>query len=298
MNHESICEVCGASLKPGASICPDCGWDLTVAATQPMRRSLAATIVSAGLRVVFYGLLVLIPVLGFMRLQSTGPGPDLETTLRWMVFGDDGRAAELVTIHRAHEISLAASRFALRELESLDFQKDNWADALHPFATIHIRGWIPMIFMGADTGMAPTSVKEFYEVRKIDGWNNPYSVTSQTFAFDHSWENDPEITADLEAGLRVNFFRMGVPDFEDGEWMRLALRSAGPDGTMNTADDLVFTSYMQVGLTIRLQLDQSQIKREIEVAYTTGKHFFRLEGNHHTLLDARQLAEFRAETIS
>ena len=70
-----------------------------------------------GWRYLVYPLSVALPIIGFMRLRTTGPGPDLLTTLRWMAFGDGGRAAELETIHRMHEIGSAASRFMVRENE-------------------------------------------------------------------------------------------------------------------------------------------------------------------------------------
>ncbi len=297
MAENATCGNCGTALAPAATICRECGWDLTVAATRPMKRSFSMILFATTWRIVVYGLIVLIPVLAFARLQATGPGPDLETTIRWMIHGDDGRAAELVTIHRAYETSVAASRYAIRELESVDFEGE-WGDTLRPYSTIYVRGWVPMLLMSTDTAMAPASVKTFYEVREIDGWSNTYKVSTHALTRGSAWQNDPTVARDLEAGLRTSFFKVGEPDFEDGEWMRLELRSGGLDGSFDTEDDLVFVSYMKVGLTIHLQFDQERIRREIEVTYTTGKHFFHLEGNRFKLLDARRLAEFREETIS
>ena len=117
MQDRAICEGCGKKLQAGSTICLHCGWDQTTALAQPERPSLLEYLAKGGWRLVVYGLIILLPVLGFMRLRSTGPGPDLATTLRWMAFGDGGRAAELETIHRMHEIGSAASRYAVREME-------------------------------------------------------------------------------------------------------------------------------------------------------------------------------------
>ena len=100
MQDRVICEGCGKKLQAGSTICLHCGWDQTTALAQPERPSVLEYLAKGGWRLVVYGVIFLMPVLGFMRLRSTGPGPDLATTLRWMAFGDGGRAAELETIHR------------------------------------------------------------------------------------------------------------------------------------------------------------------------------------------------------
>lgn len=297
MSDIPTCESCGAELTPGTTICRSCGWDLTMTASRPKKLSLLAILAGTGFRIVLYGLIVAIPVIGVIRLHVTGPGPDLGTTIRWMVSGDDGRAAELVTIHRAHETSLAASRYAVRELESPDFE-GAWGETLHPYATIYVRGWIPMLFLGAETASAPDSLKEIYEVKSVDGWGSPYRVSTRVLERSAKWARDPEVAADLDAGLRATFFRVGAPEFEEAEWLRLQLTSGGPDQLLDTDDDIVFISYFVVGLTLRLRTEMDDIKREIERIYVTGRHYFRLEGNRYTLLDARRLAEYRAELVS
>jgi len=129
MSEPVMCEGCGKNLAEGSTICLHCGWDQSTNLARPPRPSLLAQLAAGGWRVVVYGLILLLPILGFMRLRTTGPGPDLETTLRWMVFGDGGRAAELETIHRMHEIASAASRYSIREMEMPPFDGD-WEKAL------------------------------------------------------------------------------------------------------------------------------------------------------------------------
>ena len=290
------CAQCGSELQPGSTICHSCGWDLTVAASRPERKPLHINIAAMAWRFVVYGLLVLLVVLGFLRLRSVGPGPDLKTTLRWIVSGDEGRAGELVTIHRAHEISHAASRYSLRELAPPDFDGD-WASILEPYATMNVRGMLTMITAGADSTMAPASVREFYEVRSYDGWGTPYRVSYRIFERRGPWKDDPLVTADQEAGLRSSFFRYENPNLEDGDWLRLELVSAGRDRTFDTDDDITFISYFTVGLTLRVRSDPRQLQRDMEIAYTTGRHYFRLVGNRYPLIDARRLAEYRLELM-
>ena len=248
-------------------------------------------------RLVFYGALLAIPLLGFMRLRTTGPGPDLATTLRWMVLGDGGRASELVTIHRTYEIAAAAARYAVEQLSPASFEGD-WADTLAPYATMNVRGWMPLLFYGATTGMAPASVETFYEVRADDGWGHPYRIATRQLHRDEDWTQDEEVTADLEAGLQSSFFAASPPELDrDRDWQRLEISSAGPDGAFDTADDLRLISYFPVGFTLRLTRRQAELNQELERAYLLGRQHFRLEGNHWDLIDARLLAEFRLEYL-
>ena len=128
MQDRIICDGCGKKLQAGATICLHCGWDQTAILARPESVSLAEYLKSGGWRLLVYGLLVLLPILGFMRIRTTGPGPDLVTTVRWMIFGDGGRAAELETIHRMHEIGAASSRYSLREVELPPFDGDWHSD--------------------------------------------------------------------------------------------------------------------------------------------------------------------------
>jgi hypothetical protein len=290
------CAKCGAELEAGISICASCGWDLTVSASRPDKQPLRINLVATAWRVVVYGLLVLVPVLGFMRLRATGPGPDLETTIQWMIRGDGGRAAELVTTHRAHEISHAASRYAIHELAAPDFEGD-WAKTLAPYSTMQVRGMLTMITIGADSTSVPRSVREFYEVRDKDGWGTPYRLSHRVVDRRGDSENDPLVREDLESGLRSSFFRYENPKLEEGDWLRLELVSAGRDQEFATEDDITFISYLTVGMTLRVRSDPRQVQRRMEVAYATGRHYFRLIGNNYPLLDARRLAEYRLESL-
>jgi hypothetical protein len=296
MDNLLKCGSCGADLPPRTTICPECGWDLTAAVSSPPRRSLVQQFASGGWRVAVYGVLILLPVLGFARLRDTGPGPDLVTTLRWMAFGDDGRAAELVTIHRMYEIGAAASRYAVREVEAFDFDGD-WAAELAPKSTMNVRGWIPLVFFGADTDMAPASVREFYEVRQDDGWGRPYRVETRLIRRDDDWQDDPVVRSDLEAGLQARFFARDEPDFGTGDWLRLELTSAGRDGTFDTGDDLRFISYSLASKPLRMLVDPDLVVQKIERNYIIGPQYFRLEGSSYDLIDARLLAEYRLTSI-
>ena len=296
MQDRIICDACGKKLRPGATICLHCGWDQTAAIAQPTPVSLAEYIRSGGWRLLVYGLIILLPILGFMRLRTTGPGPDLVTTIRWMVFGDGGRAAELETIHRMHEIGAAASRFSLREMEVPPFDSD-WGEVLARAATARVRGWMPLVFYGADTQMAPSSVRELYEVREKDGWGRPYRMTVRRLPRGDAAFDDPVVAADFEAGLQATFFTRDLPDLENGEWFRLLVESAGRDGDFDTDDDLRMITYVRIGHVFRLLYDPNQTRIEVERAYTVGRHWYRIEGSDYDLIDARLLAEYRLTSI-
>ena len=296
MQDRVICEGCGKKLRQGSTICLHCGWDQTAALAQPDPISLAEYIKSGGWRLLVYGLIILLPFFGFMRLRSTGPGPDLPTTMRWMAFGDGGRAAELETIHRMHEIGSATSRYALREMEVPPFDGD-WEEVLARSATARVRGWMPLVFFGADTQMALPSVRELYEVRAVDGWGRPYRITVRPIPRGEAAFSDPPVISDLEKGLQATFFTVDIPDLEHGEWVRLEVESPGRDGDFGTDDDLRMISYVRVGHVFRLLYDPSQTRIEVERAYTIGRHWYRIEGSEYDLLDARLLAEYRLTSI-
>jgi len=296
MSDSVICPDCAAELAQGSTICSTCGWDQTTALALPPRLSLLAHLRAGGWRLVVYGLILSMPIVGFMRLRATGPAPDLATTIRWMAFGDGGRASELVTIHRMYEIGSAASRFMVREMTAPPFDGD-WEKVLAPASTARVRGWIPLVFWGADTGFAPASVREMYEVRAVDGWGRPYRVHTRLLPRGDDWEQDSQVASDLEAGLQATFFSLDEPDFVHGLWMRLEIISAGADGDFDTGDDLRMVSYLQVGHVFRLIIDPSEIQRRVERAYTIGRHYFRIEGSDYDLIDARLLAEYRLTSI-
>jgi hypothetical protein len=296
MQDRIICEGCGKKLQEGSTICLHCGWDQTTALAQPKQPSLIEYLAKGGWRLVVYGLILLLPVLGFMRLRSTGLGPDLPTTLRWMAFGDGGRAAELETIHRMHEIGSATSRYAVREMELPPFDGD-WEEVLARSSTARVRGWMPLVFFGADYQMSPASVRELYEVRSVDGWGRPYRISVRPIPRNAAAYDDPVVLADLEEGLQATFFTVDRPDFEHGNWVRLLIESAGADGEFDSDDDLRMISYVRVGQVFRLLYDPSQVQIEIERAYTIGRHYYRIEGSQYDLIDARLLAEYRLTSI-
>lgn len=296
MDNTIKCGACGADLPGRSTICAECGWDLSTAVSAPPRPSLIQYIASGGWRILVYGAIILIPVFGFARLRDTGPGPDLATTLRWMAQGDGGRAAELVTIHRAHEIGAAVSRFAVRETEAFPFEGE-WRDELAPYSTMDIRGWIPLVFFGADSGMAPASVREFYEIRETDGWNRPYRVETRILERGDGWMNDPEVGADLESGLQARFHTADRPELGTGDWLRLELVSAGNDGEFDTEDDLRFISYSLITKPLRLMISPEKVLKQRERDYTIGPQYFRIEGSDYDLIDARLLAEYRLTSL-
>ena len=129
MTEPYPCPECKAEIPPGGTICPACGWDATTNLARPPRPSFWAILRGSAWRLIVYGAIITLPIIGFMRLRATGPGPDLGTTARWMVMGDHGRAEELVTIHRAHEIAKATARYLVHEMETPDLTGD-WASSL------------------------------------------------------------------------------------------------------------------------------------------------------------------------
>ena len=296
MYDPTKCGGCGAPMLENATICQHCGWDLSAVLSVPPSPTVMQRLREGGWRYLVYPLLVALPFLGFMRLRMTGPGPDLATTVRWMVLGDGGRAAELETIHRMHEIGAAASRFMIRENEIPPFGGD-WADVLASSSTARVRGWIPLVFMGADTGMAPPSVREMYEVRAVDGWGHPYRVTAAPLPRDRDPSTLPKVADDLQSGLQKSFFTRDRPNFGEGQWMRLVLESAGADGDFDTADDLSMVSYIQVGYVFRLLYNPDEVQQKIERAYTIGRQYFRIDGSDYDLIDARLLAEYRLTSL-
>jgi hypothetical protein len=296
VSSSATCDGCGEALPLAASLCPHCGWDVTTAVISGGRRRRLASL-TAAVRLLTLAVVLALPVGGFLRLLATGPGPDLATTLRWIACGDGGRAAELVTIHRAYEIASAAARYAVRELSPPTFE-DGWAGRLEPFATMNVRGWIPLLLVGADTKLAPASVKEMYRVRAVDGWGRPYRVTDRLLARGAAWADDPEVAADLAAGLNASLFTLGRPDFTAADHLRLEIRSAGADGIVDDADDLLLVTYVPVGFTFLVSADRQAIEAQLDAAYFLGRHYFRLEGNHWDLVDARLLAEFRLDCLS
>jgi hypothetical protein len=296
MDNVLTCGGCGADLPPRTTICPECGWDLGTALSVPPRRTLLQQLGAGGWRLLVYGAILLLPLVGFARLRETGPGPDLATTLRWMAFGDDGRAAELVTLHRMYEIGSAVSRYAVRETEAFPFEGE-WGRALAPMATMNVRGWIQLVIFGADADSAPASVREFYEVRDTDGWGRPYRVETRLIDRDEAWREDPVVRADLELGLHETLFREGLPDLGRGDWLRLELTSAGRDGTFDTGDDLRFVSYSLASAPLQMLADPRWVVERIERNYERGPQFFRVDGSEHDLIDARLLAEFRLTSL-
>ncbi len=296
MDNTITCGDCGADLPERSTICASCGWDLSAAIATHPRRSIVGMLGSGGWRVLVYGAIILLPIFGFARLRDTGPGPDLATTLRWMVAGDGGRAAELVTIHRAHEIGAAASRYAVRETEPFPFA-GTWGNELAPYSTMAVRGWIPLVFFGADSEMAPASVREFYEIRETDGWGRDYAIRTRFIERGDGWMREPEIEADLAAGLQATFHTVDRPDLGDGDWRRLELVSAGPDGAFDTGDDLRFITYSLIARPLRLQLSPERVLRQHERDSTIGPQYFRVEGSEYDLIDARLLAEYRLTSL-
>jgi hypothetical protein len=300
MSEEMICGSCGQPLSPRSSICSSCGWDSTTSIVAAKKIPLSKVLLAAGWRALVYGLVLAIPFLFFVRFRETGPGPDLATTLRWIIQGDEGRSAELITIHRAYEIGCAASRYAVIEQEALPIM-EGWEDVLAPLSTGRVRGWLPVPFIGGlNADMVGDAVREIYDVRLSDGWGRPYRLTGRELPSrrDRSWAEDEQVAKDLARGLNSSFFRRGEPDFGAlVGWLRLQIESAGRDGRFDTEDDLLMVSYIQIGQTFHLQESNESRRRRLEAAYNTGPHLFRLEGSRYDLIEARFLAEHRFEMV-
>jgi hypothetical protein len=262
------------------------------------RVPVAKLLLAVGWRALVLGTILAVCIVLFQRFRITGPGPDLATTINWIVQGDDGRSAELVTIHRAYEIACAASRYAVIEQAPPPIM-EGWEDVLKPLSTIRVRGWIPVPFIGGlDAGMAGEAVRELYEIRVTDGWERPYRLSSVILPRrDEVWQEDVQVQYDLELGLQSSLFRLGKPDPSVSDWMRLQIDSAGPDGTFSSGDDLRLVSYIQISQTFFYEEMAESRLRRMEAAYMIGPHLFRIEGNRYDLIDARILAEHRFDMI-
>jgi len=285
------CPSCNGELGP-SGLCPDCGWDPATAYATSRKASLLPIL----LRILLWGGLIFLLGLGWWRWMLVGPGPDLETTLRWIALGDGGRAQSLITLHRAYETASAAARYAVREVEPPSFEGD-WATVLAPYSTMEVRGWLPLLLAAADADLAPDAVTTFYRVEAVDGWGRPWKVTTRNLPRGFDPSSDPQVRTDLAAGLWKSFFAAGVPDFRQIGYQRLELRSAGGDGHMETDDDIVFTSYVPVRMVFRAGADQRNLQRQMEAAFLRGRHLFTWTGCSWDLIDARLLAEHRLDTL-
>jgi hypothetical protein len=298
MSEEVVCRSCGQALPPRASICSSCGWDLTTSVVAHQRLPVTKLLLAVGWRaLVLAGILAVFIVL-FQRFRMTGPGPDLPTTINWIIYGDQGRSAELVTIHRAYEIACAASRYAVIEQEPPPIM-EGWEDVLEPLSTMRVRSWIPVPFIGGlDAEMAGEAVREIYQIKVTDGWERPYRLSSIVLPRrGKEWQEDVQVQYDLDLGLQASFFRLGKPDPSVSDWMRLQIDSAGPDGVFISGDDLRLVSYIQIGQTFFFEESAETRRRRMEGAYIVGPHLFRLEGNRYDLIDARILAEHRFDMV-
>jgi hypothetical protein len=298
MREEVVCRSCGEALPPGASICSSCGWDLTTSVPEHRRVPIGRLLLAVGWRALVLAGIVAVLVVLFQRYRTTGPGPDLATTISWIIHGDQGRSAELITIHRAYEIACAASRYAVIEQEAPPIM-EGWEDVLEPLSTMRVRGWIPVPFIGGlDPDMAGAAVREIFQVRVTDGWQRRYQLTSVILPRQGKvWEEDVQVQHDLDLGLQSSFFRLGKPDPSVSDWMRLQIDSAGPDGVFASGDDLRLVSYIQIGQTFFFEESAESRRRRMERAYMVGPHLFRLEGNSYDLIDARILAEHRFDMV-
>ncbi len=286
------CPSCGTLLE-GGEICRACGWDAALDHRRRPRRLRPGALAA---RLLLWGLPVLLAAGGAWRWTRVGPGPDLATTVRWLVFGDGGRAAELTTLNRAYEIARAASRFSVRNMAPPSFDGD-WADTLAPYATGAVRGWLPMLFVMADADLAPAAVRDMYAVRRMDGWGRPYRVRAVEIPRGTQPTPGREVAEDLRKGLQAGLFERGTPDLSAGDWLRLELRSAGRDGRFDTADDPVFLAYVPASHTLHLSRGHHELDRQLETAYTQGRVFFRIQGTREDLVAARLLAEHRLDAL-
>jgi len=285
------CPSCGAELGLSV-ICPHCGWDPVTALPRNRKRP-PITILA---RILLWGGLAGLLALGWWRWVLVGPGPDLPTTLHWITLGDGGRAASLVTIHRAHEIASAAARYTVREVEPPSFDGD-WVKTLAPYSTMAVRGWLPLLFGAADAALAPDAVTTFYRIEAVDGWGRPWKVTTRQLPRGFDADADPQVHADLEAGLWRSFFAAGRPDFHNLGYLRLELRSAGPDGRLATPDDIIFTSYVPVRMIFPAAMAREALQRQMEAAFLRGRQLYTWTGCRWDLIDARLLAEHRLDTL-
>ncbi len=284
--------MCGIPLE-GRSICHQCGWDGVLEhRTRPGRLRPLAWIA----RLVLSALPVVLLLGGLQRYARTGPGPDLLTTLRWIVSGDDGRAAELATLGRMYEIARAVSRYTLLRLEPPSFEGD-WQYQLVPYETAAVRGWYPLLFVMADAKSAPASVRELFAIEPVDGWERPWRIAVLTLGRDEDRSGVPEVTEDLTGGLQSSLFRRGAPDLATGSWLRLRIGSSGPDGRWNTEDDIALIAWIRAERTFRAGTTLQGLEGELKRDFLQGPVFFRITGSRWDLVDTRILGEFRLDLL-
>ncbi len=286
------CPACGGPLA-GREICPRCGWDAALEHRRGPRRLRPAALAA---RLLLWSVPVLLAAGGMWRWVRVGPGPDPATTLRWLVLGDGGRAAELTTLNRAYEIARAASRFAVHTMAPPSLEGD-WARTLAPYGTGAVRGWLPMLFAMADAERAPAAVRDMYAIRGVDGWGRPFRVRATEIPRGTDPAGTPEIAGDLREGLQADLFHRGTPDLAAGDWLRMELRSAGRDGRPGNGDDIVFVAYIPASQTLHLSRDRRELDRQLERAYLQGRVFYRIQGARGDLIDARLLAEHRLAAL-
>lgn len=270
------CPACGAPVELGRSFCESCGADLAMAAAHPRRR----------LVVPWGGLITLALVgaaltLGWHRLRAVGPGPDLSTTLRWVLHGDGERRPTLATLMRAYETARAVARCCLDTGEACPLAPPHWAK-IAGYSNAAWRGFVPLVQWAAASTAIVGPLAHLLAVDGTDGWGRPWHAALE-----------PTGAAERPGGFYPGALQSGSPPPAGRRLWHLTLRSAGADGKGGTEDDLVFEAVFPAPGPLRLGDPVAHRDREVELE--RGQVWVRWQGTELDLVDGRILAEFYLE---
>ncbi len=269
------CPACGAAMAAPASFCRACGADLALAAASGRRRYRVPWVSLALLAVVAVAV-----VAGWRRLQLVGPGPDLPTTLRWVLQGDGDRRPTLATLLRAYETARAVARCCLDNGEPCSLATAEWP-RIAGYANAAWRGFVPLVQWAAAGSAITGRLADLLAVDGTDGWGRPWQASVAPFP-----------AAGRPAGFYPGALQSGSPP-PRRELLHLVLVSGGADGAMGTADDLRFEAVFPAPLPLRL--GDPAARRERDVAIERGLVWVSWQGTELDLVDGRILAEFYLE---
>jgi hypothetical protein len=221
---------------------------------------------------------------GWQRFRTVGPGPDLGTTVDWMLHGDGQRRPTLATLMRGYETSRAVMRFCIDNGEPCSFDEKEWPEIAR-YSNALWRGFVPLVQWAASSSSIVGRLADLLAVDGKDGWGEAWKATIVPLPVGTS----PE---DFYPGA----LRSGSPPPDGRALWRLDLVSAGSDRLPGTADDLRFEAVFPAPRPIRL--GDPAFHREREVELERGQVWVRWSGTELDLVDGRALAEFYLESTT
>jgi hypothetical protein len=268
------CPSCGTDLPAGESFCPACGADLSLS-SRTRRDGLGSRWLLIG-AVLAIGALA---VAGVARIRAVGPGPDLATTLRWILAGDGARRSTLATLARAYETSRAVMRCSLDRDEPCPLASPDWRE-IASYANAAWRGYVPLIQWAVPETDITGRLADLLAVDGRDGWGRPFRVDLAP------WQQQST------TGFYPDAVGAGPPPPRERTLLHLTLLSAGPDGAFGTADDIRFEALFPGPGALQGNIEALKARqREID----RGRVWRRWSGTSHDLVEARTLAEWYFE---